>query len=123
MGTNRIQQNSVFIGVLGPKIVENVQKSPFLAIFSPISQLRAPLEGRKKFLVSSPFANLSVVSSIAYIEKIKQIARHAQTTLKKIYISSKKVIFGDTHEIWKTSSKTLTSFSSVVQIPLPLGKK
>ena len=77
MGTNRIQQNSVFIGVLGPKIVQNVQKSPFLAIFSPISQLRAPLEGRKKFLGSSPFANLLVVSSIAYIEKIKQIARRA----------------------------------------------
>ena len=98
---------------------ENVQKSPFLAFFSPISQLRAPLGGRKKFLGSSPFANLLVVSSIAYIEKTKEILGRAQTTLKKIYISLRKVIFGDTHEIWKTSSKTLTSFSSVVQIPLP----
>ena len=88
-----------------------------------MSQLCAPLEGRKKFLVSSPFANLLVVSSIAYIEKTKEIVGRPQTTLKKIYISFKKVIFGDTHEIWKTSSKTLTSFSSVVQIPLPLGKK
>ena len=76
-----------------------MQKSPFLAIFSPISQLRAPLEGRKKFLVSSPFANLLVVSSIAYIEKIKQIARHPQTTLKKIHISFRKVIFRETHKI------------------------
>ena len=99
MGTNRIQQNSVFIGVLGPKIVENVQKSPFLAIFSPISQLRAPLGGRKKFLVSSPFANLLVVSSIAYIEKTKEILGRAQTTLKKIYISLRKVIFRETHKI------------------------
>ena len=76
-----------------------MQKSPFLAIFSPISQLRAPLEGRKKFLGSSPFANLLVVSSIAYIEKIKQIARQAQTTLKKIHISPEKVIFRETHKI------------------------
>ena len=76
-----------------------MQKSPFLAIFSPISQLRAPLEGRKKFLGSSPFANLLVVSSIAYIEKIKQIVGRPQTTLKKIHISSKKVIFRETHKI------------------------
>ena len=76
-----------------------MQKSPFLADFPPISQLCAPLEGRKKFLVSSPFANLLVVFSIAYIEKIKEIARQSQTTHKKIRFSLRKVIFGETHKI------------------------
>ena len=76
-----------------------MQKSPFLAIFSPISQLRGPLEGRKKFRVSSPFGNLLGISSIAYIEKMKEIVGLAQTTLKKVQISLTYGIFSSTFEI------------------------
>ena len=76
-----------------------MRKTPFLARFPPISQLRAPLEGRKKFQVSSPFGNLLGISLIAYIEKMKKIVGLAQTTLKKVQISLTYGIFSSTFEI------------------------
>ena len=53
---------------------------------------------------------------------MKEIARHPQTTLKKIYISSKKVNLS-TPLKFETNLKILRIFSVLFQIFLPLGKK
>ena len=53
---------------------------------------------------------------------MKEIARHAQTTLKKIYITLKKV-FLSTPLKFETNFKILRIFSVLFQIFLPLGKK